>query len=469
MLPDRPRTQHRVLNGWCVVVIVLALSGTALPHALGAAAAGAVVLLGSVVTVIVWTTIRPRMRSRRLPWLVLAYAGWAGASLAWSAWPTTTLVTWLLLALTTLQGVFIAIVLTWDEMVAAITTALKWALGLSLVFELFVSAIWRGPLLSGFHRPTGWVDPILYWSHASLFTGGRVQGIAGNANLIAAIALIALVVFALQYIDPGTRNGRLLPWMALAAYLLYRASSATVYVAVAAVLAVTIAALHIRATPLPRTRARHYIGYAIAAGVAGLVLFAWRNTVFEILGRSPDLTGRKQIWQAVIERTTERPILGWGLATPWLPGEAGFQDWIITGRITMQAHNMWLDVSMQLGIVGVTLLALAYATFIWHAWRLATFPTRLFATDPASWHRPPTSTRRLLPLLVGTVLLVQSVTESGPLLLWGWLFLTMLIVKTVDDRAAGGASPSGHPTPRHPDLRRRRSRRAAAPAGRSAS
>jgi len=87
----------------------------------------------------------------------------------------------------------------------------------------------------------------------------------------------------------------------------------------------------------------------------------------------------------------------------------------------MQAHNMWVDVSMQLGIIGVVLLALLYLAFVWRAW--------FFAIDRPRWDLRadrPYSPLTLLPTLVGAILLVQGLAESSPLLLWGWLFLVML-------------------------------------------
>lgn len=87
----------------------------------------------------------------------------------------------------------------------------------------------------------------------------------------------------------------------------------------------------------------------------------------------------------------------------------------------MQAHNMWLDVLFQLGIVGLVAIGLTFLAFIWRSW--------FFAVDRPRWDLVddrPYSAVTLVPTLVGTILLVQSVAESAPLLNWGWMFLVML-------------------------------------------
>ena len=120
-------------------------------------------------------------------------------------------VTWLALAITTLQGLFMAAVLTWREIVRAVASALKWVLGLSIVFELWVSVFIRAPLLPNFVTPPeGELDPQWYWSRNNLFEGGRIQGIAGNANLLAITALLAIIVFSIRIASRAPRRSWLI-------------------------------------------------------------------------------------------------------------------------------------------------------------------------------------------------------------------------------------------------------------------
>jgi len=201
-----------------------------------------------------------------------------------------------------------------------------------------------------------------------------------------------------------------------------RAGSATAYLTAAAVVVVLVTVLLMRTATKPGERTKYYVAYVVV-GLGGLVaLWLTRDLIFSSLGRSADLTGREGIWEEVLARTGERPWTGWGFATPWVTADPAFDIRIIDhGQLVMQAHNMWVDVSMQLGIIGVVLLALLYLAFVWRAW--------FFAIDRPRWDLRadrPYSPLTLLPTLVGAILLVQGLAESSPLLLWGWLFLVML-------------------------------------------
>lgn len=419
--PVRETTRHLLLRGWCIFVLFLALSGTAWVNAFGDVVTGIVAIGAGVFSVILWIGARPPVQWRRLPWFAIGYIAWATLSILWSAWPVTTAWTLLLLFLTTTQAFFIAAVLTWREIVRALASALKWVMGLSLVFELWVAVFIGVPLLPGFVPRTEPVDPILYWSRNNLLDGGRIQGIMGNANLLGPVALLAIIVFAIRLAAGAPRRVLLMMWIGLSAYLFVRAASATAFLAAAGVVVVLATVLLMRRTKRPGQRTPLYLGYAAVAVAGGAILWFWRDAIFGALGRGADLTGREAIWEAVRERADQRPFAGWGFATPWLTTDPQFDGWIIDhGVSVMQAHSMWLDVYLQLGVVGVFLFSLMLFAFVWRAW--------FFAVDRPRWDLRadrPYSPLTLLPTLVGAILLVQGFAESSPLLLWGWALLML--------------------------------------------
>jgi exopolysaccharide production protein ExoQ len=422
--PVREKTGHLMLRGWCIFVMFMALSGTAWVHAFGELTAAVVTIGGGILSVVLWIVIRPPVQWRRLPWFVVAFVALATLSLLWSAWPQTTALTLLLLWITTIQALFIGSALTWRELVRAAASALKWVIALSILFELGVSLFVQAPILPGFELGTA-EDPIEYWSRDNLFDGGRLQGIMGNANLLGPVALLAIIVFGIRIALRAPRRGLLWAWIALSAYLFYRASSATAYVAAAGVVVVLATVLLMRTARRPHERTKYYVGYALV-GLGGLAaLYFLRDTIFSALGRSADLTGREDIWEKVLARAAERPWFGWGYATPWAPWDPAFDGWIIDhGQTVLQAHNMWVDIRMQLGIVGVVITAMVYLAFVWRSW--------FFAVDRPRWDLRddrPYSPITLLPTLVGAIVLVQGLAESSPLLLWGWMFVVMLGAK----------------------------------------
>jgi hypothetical protein len=424
--PVREKTGHLMLRGWCIFVLFTALSGTAWINAIGELPTAIMTIGGGLLSLGLWFAARPPVQWRRLPWFTIAYVAWAGLSIIWSHWREATALTLLLLVITTLQGLFIGSVLTWRELVRAIASALKWVMALSLVFELWVSIFIGGPILPGFVIPTEPADdPIVYWSRDNLFDGGRIQGIMGNANLLGPVALLAIIVFSIRFAAGAPRRTLLGAWIGLSAYLFYRASSATAYVAAIAVAIVLVTVLLMRRARRPGERTRYYIAYAAIGLTGALGFWLLRDPLFTLLGRSSDLTGREEIWQAVLERAVQQPLIGWGYSTPWIATDPAFDEWIVDhGQTVMQAHNMWVDVFLQLGLIGVFLMGVLYLAFIWRSW--------FFAVDRPRWDLRadrPYSPLTLLPTLVGAVLLVQGLAESSPLLLWGWLFVVMLAFK----------------------------------------
>ena len=83
------------------------------------------------------------------------------------------------------------------------------------------------------------------------------------------------------------------------------------------------------------------------------------------------------------------------------------------GVTYLQAHNAWLDVTLQLGVIGLVIFAAFVAGTFLRVW--------LTAIDPSS-----APTRALLPLALLVALLVQSLAESRLLVELGWALLVAL-------------------------------------------
>lgn len=437
--PARRRLPLSLVRAWCVVVIASSMAGTAWLMAFGVTGSAVVVAITTAVSAAIWLVQRPRRRWRRLPWFALAYVGWAVLSLLWTEWPRATAMTLALLLATTAQAIFVASVLTGRQIIEAIAAAVKWMLALSVAFELWVSLIWRGPILPHFVRPGPDFDgdPIMFWSRDKLFTDDRIQGIFGNANSLAYIALLGLVVFGLQINTRAGRRGPLAAWTLLAAFCFWRGSSATATMCALAIAIVIVVVLLMRRARTAGARRILYVVFAVSGVALVSTLWLLREDLFELLGRSSDLSGRKEIWATVGERFAESPIFGWGYSVPWVPTDPFFDGWIIDrGVSVMQAHSTWFDVAMQLGVVGVLFFAVALGAFTWRAWFLA-----LGRIPRPGADREPRSRLLLIPALVATILLVQSITESSPLLNWGWFLLVMLAFAIKQAPAAVRGTP----------------------------
>jgi exopolysaccharide production protein ExoQ len=111
---------------------------------------------------------------------------------------------------------------------------------------------------------------------------------------------------------------------------------------------------------------KNFIGtYLFAALVligAGELLFGISGELSETLGRGSTLSGRTELWTALLGLHTN-PIFGTGFESFWL-GEAPQQLAGIFFFIPGEAHNGYLETYLTLGLIGVFLLVgLFIATF----------------------------------------------------------------------------------------------------------
>src|SRR5262249_21398569 len=84
-------------------------------------------------------------------------------------------------------------------------------------------------------------------------------------------------------------------------------------------------------------------------------LFSVKGAVLEASGRDASLTGRTGIWQTVLSEPIN-PVIGTGYTSFWL-GERLQRIWAHYPKTRLlQAHNGYLEVYLNLGVVGLALL-----------------------------------------------------------------------------------------------------------------
>jgi len=416
------------LTGFATFALFTVLAGDAWRNSISWYGFGALAAILAAASVAVLVRHRASIRPGSLPWPLVAFLALAAISIAWSFYPGASAIGVFAQVITTLTAVAIALVLTGDELLRALGWALRAILVLSLMFELAVSLVVRAPVLPVWVTAADRVDPplMLYWSRNLLLEGDRIQGIVGNSGLLGMIALIALIVFGVQ-LAAGTVRRRLgILWLLLAATMLVLTRSATITVALVAVLIVLGMILALRRAESPRARLAVYGGIVVAlAAVAGSVL-AFRPVLLDLLGKSDDLTGRLDIWDAVIGLATQRPVFGWGWVSFWAPWVEPFDNLVTrNGVIQLHAHNAWLDVWLQLGVVGLLVFGSLVVTTAIRSWLLATDRVVTHQGDRGTF-----SSLSLLPPLLLTALLVQSLAESRILVEGGWVLLVILAVTT---------------------------------------
>ena len=363
----------------------------------------------------------------RLPLPLLAFVAFALVSTAWSHWPLETLEGSGILIITVLSAVPLAALITWDELLVGLSGATRLIVGLSVLFELVVSVIIRHPVLPVYVDWTTWdkASLQLLWSRNLLFDTGKIQGIVGNSTILAGVAGVALVAVIVQL--AARRMGRAwgLFWIVLIVGTLIGTRSATIYVALFVTALVLAAVLIRRRLTAFVSRAVFYGGIAVVVIGGAITVTALWTQVLGLLGKESDLTGRIEIWQNTIDLAVQRPAFGWGWLGYWPPWVEPLNTLNIRyGVPQLHAHDAWIDLWMQVGIVGLVLFALVVIVALSRSYRSAVTPVWDASTGRESF---PAAT--LLPILVLAVLLVQSITESRLLVEEGLLTLAVLAIK----------------------------------------
>ncbi|MFD1107068.1 O-antigen ligase family protein [Sphingobium olei] len=114
----------------------------------------------------------------------------------------------------------------------------------------------------------------------------------------------------------------------------------------------------------PRVRLLVVPGAIVAGCVLAYVIDTYLPSYLSYLGSSQDaFTGRIQIWRILVDYIQDHLMLGAGFASFWAVGDSGplshytSQRWILLQ--VAEGHNGYLDITAQLGLIGLGLSVLA--------------------------------------------------------------------------------------------------------------
>ncbi|PWC33925.1 O-antigen ligase family protein [Azospirillum sp. TSO35-2] len=145
--------------------------------------------------------------------------------------------------------------------------------------------------------------------------------------------------------------------------------------------------------------------------------FFWYDVLYA-LGRDPTLTGRTVLWDHILQSVWDRPLLGYGYAAYWFgingPGASFTKDWGITS-----AHSGWLELTLDLGLVGVVLVLVVLGRMLFQGFFAARYGN---SRAEAAWA-----------FAVGCALLAVSVSESvfAERHSLNWVIATIAVVRLV--------------------------------------
>jgi O-antigen ligase len=99
------------------------------------------------------------------------------------------------------------------------------------------------------------------------------------------------------------------------------------------------------------------VGFLIVT-VGTVILLGGGAAAAQAIGRNPTLTGRTEIWEAVLSMAPN-PLVGAGFESFWLSRRVAEGLWtLFPGLPLNEAHNGYIEVYLNLGWVGVGLIVL---------------------------------------------------------------------------------------------------------------
>jgi exopolysaccharide production protein ExoQ len=280
--------------------------------------------------------------------LIWVLVGIALASAIWTVAPDITLRRSLLLLGTTLFGIYLAMRYSLREQLQLLSWALSLVILLSIVFAIGLPSYGLMSIQEGGVHAGAW------------------RGIMSHKNLLGRLMVLSSMVFLFVAISDSIANSkyRWLPWIGyvLSLVLVVRSTSKTAIVVFVVLMIIM---------PLYRTWRRNYnqlipiaIALILVVGSATILFVDNLPFITSALGRDLTLTGRTEIWSAMLELIQERPLLGYGFNGFWKDWDSDVTAylWRTLKWECPYGHNGFMDLLAELGICGLAVFLLSLIT-----------------------------------------------------------------------------------------------------------
>ncbi len=338
-------------------------------------------VLWSILYILMLFLVRKRLTEIvRLIWqdkFLVALLGWACISVLWSIDRQVTIRHFIALLGTTLFGVYLAVRYPMRDQLRLLT----------LVLGIVISASVFACLAFPHYAITV----------ADFSEGPSWQGVVAHRNTLGRLAVLVAVILVLYFLE-RVRRTTILVAIAFLFFvvILTQSKTAVVYFILGIVAFPFVRAFH--RNPAKRKK---ILGLALLAfgGLMALTYYNWEQFTYS-LGRDPALTGRFALWGLSINWIAERPFFGYGFDAFWSSYYGPAADFrIASGWLAApHAHNGFINLCLDLGLIGVMLFILSFA----FTYRKALALAKIAKTAEGFW-----------PVTLLTFFLVYSFTELG--------------------------------------------------------
>jgi exopolysaccharide production protein ExoQ len=221
--------------------------------------------------------------------------------------------------------------------------------GMIRVFTAVAAVVLVASLAVAMSDPQSGLDP-----------EGRLRGVFYHKNFLCSFATIALFTICIRFaakLDRQPVVRVMLGLLALICLACIGASQSVGPLPAAFMMFVVLSVVWTARSSDGRFRA--LLPVLIAAGIvsAGTLILVFGGSMF---GRAPDLSGRTEVWQFAASMAERRLWTGYGYGVFWLGANAPAAPfWKATRIFVAHAHNGYLQLALDAGLVGVGFLGAA--------------------------------------------------------------------------------------------------------------
>jgi len=215
---------------------------------------------------------------------------------------------------------------------------------------------------------------------------GVPRGIFPHKNVLGGRMVLLLLCCLLLFTDGWRRaTVALAGAMALALIAVSQSSTAVVMALGLCGLAPVLLTRH---APAPLRLIAYLLALMVVSAITWVLLAFDLDPVglaLEALGKERTLTGRSILWEFAAGLIEARPLLGSGFDAFWNSGDSSLGRHVqqVVQQEVMNFHNSYLDITVQLGFLGLLLTALFLLLFAWRAVALLLQSSAAVAALPA--------------------------------------------------------------------------------------
>ena len=198
---------------------------------------------------------------------------------------------------------------------------------------------------------------------------GNWRGVFSHKNLLGFVMAVAVLTECYALVR---RNGSIVLrmfWLGIYFFLIVMSKSTTALLISTFYFAIAIIYL-----VWTRNKGAGYAAFAaffISIIITSLVMWSDPSLILGEFGKDATLTGRTGIWTEVLRIIDEKPLLGWGYKAMWVKDDPTTVqvDERNGGWGVPSAHNALLEVTLELGLLGLTVILIILGDALWRGLR----------------------------------------------------------------------------------------------------